>query len=145
MFSIEKVERIISTLISIHIEIKKGDHNIGLHRLGTHVLENKIDTIRSLVSQNKSLDKLIKIALKHDLIKIMSKINDELKRTRFNQGVRISLDTTDIDFGGNAFTVASFLLFELGFIEDHQQEIYMESFKDELENIWTNLSIYIEN
>lgn len=52
----------------------------------------------------------------------MSKTNDQIKIIRLNQsGVKISLGTTDIDLGRNEFTIASLLLFELVFIEDHPQ------------------------
>ena len=70
--------------------------------MGTHVLENKIGTIRSLSFQDESAMNLIQTAARHDFIKTLSKSNDEIKRTRLNQGgVRLNLGKEDIDFGAD--------------------------------------------
>ena len=86
MFTLEKLERMIPTVVITRFEICNGNLLLGLDRLGTHVAENKIGNIRSLVNQDETIGKLIHIAAKNDFIKTLSKANDEKRKTRLNQG-----------------------------------------------------------
>lgn len=109
--------------------------NLCIHRLGTHVLENKIGTIRSLSFQNESAKKIISIAARHDFIKTLTKSNDEIKRTRLNQGgVRLNLGETNIGFGASAESISMLLLSELNFIDQFPSDIDIPTFSENLEN-----------
>lgn len=46
MFSIQKLERIIPTIIITLLEIECGDPSLGLARLGSHLTEQQIGQIR---------------------------------------------------------------------------------------------------
>ena len=102
--------------------------------MGTHVLENKIGTIRSLSFQDKSAMKLIQTAPRHDFIKTLSKSNNDIKRTRLNQeGVRLNLGIEDIDFRADPDSISMLLLAELKFLEEFPDSIDIPTFSENIE------------
>lgn len=88
IYTIEKMERIIPTLLATRYEICKDKINktITLGRLGTHCAENKIGNVRSQSYQDQSVDNLIHIASRYDFIKTLTKSNDDKRKKRLNQG-----------------------------------------------------------
>lgn len=137
MFTIEKLERIIPTILVTRYEICQGNLYLGLDRIGTHVAENKIGNIRSLVHQDETIGKLIHLAAKNDFITTLSKADDVIKKTRLNQGgVCLNIGMNDEDFGGTASQIADLLLHEVGFIEKEPEDfnIDMKKFHEKLQN-----------
>ena len=136
--TIEKMERIIPTLLAFRYEICKYKKNkiISLGRYGTHCAENKIGNIKSQSAQDESVDNLIRVAARYDFIKTLTKANDDVRKKRLSQGgVRLEMGTIELPFNEPYELIADFLLFELGFINE---------FDDSLMNI-TRLEEILEN
>lgn len=135
IFTLEKLERIIPTVLITRYEICQGNLLLGLDRLGTHDAENKIGNIRSLVNQDETIGKLIHVAAKNDFIKSLLKSNDEKRKTRLNQGgVSLNYGKEDIDFGGSAEEISNFLLYQIGLIEEAQNDMNITVFTQNLDN-----------
>ena len=134
MFTLEKLERMIPTVVITRFEISQGNLLLGLDRLGTHVTENKIGNIRSLVHQDEKVGKLIHVASKNDFIKTISKANEKKRKKRLDQG-RVTLSTgyQDIDFGGTAEEISQLLLNEISYILGKPNSIDMKTFTNKLE------------
>ena len=134
MFTLEKLERMIPTVVITRFEISQGNLLLGLDRLGTHVAENKIGNIRSLVHQDETVGKLIHVAAKNDFIKTISKANEEKRKKRLNQGgVTLYTGQQDIDFGGTAEEISQLLLNEISYIKEKPNSIDMKTFTNKLE------------
>ena len=97
MFTEDKLQRIIPTIIFLIDEIKDSSNELGMERFGTHVVENKIGNIRSLCNGDNRSDHIIRVTARYSTMKLMSnKIMDGRRRTRLNQG-GLHIDSGDLD------------------------------------------------
>lgn len=139
IFTIEKMERIIPTLLATRYEICKNKINklITLGRLGTHCAENRIGNVRSQSFQDQSVENLIHIAARYDYIKTLTKSNDDKRKKRLNQGgVDLNIGNVEFPFEIKHDVIADFLLYELGFIHEFDLSIMnIDQFKEILNKI----------
>lgn len=142
IFTIEKIERIFPTLLGMRYEICKYKNNkiISLGRYGTHCAENKIGNIRSLSSQDESVDNLINVAARYDYIKTLTKADDDPRKKRLSQGgVRLNMGNFDMPTDLPFEVIADFLLFEFGFINEFDKSLIdWKMFEQILENFIQN-------
>lgn len=69
MFSIQKLERMIPTIIITLLEIERGDPNLGLARLGSHLTEQKIGQICTWCNYDHRENKILHSTACHHFLK----------------------------------------------------------------------------
>lgn len=79
----------------------------------------------------KAQKQLISIAAGHDFKKTLTKSNDEIKKTRLNQGgVGLNLGEINIIFGASAESISMLLLAELNLIGQFPSDIDIPTFSE---------------
>lgn len=88
MFSIQKLERIIPTIIIMLLEIERGDPSLGLARLGSHLTEQQIGQIRLWCNYDHRANKILHSTACHHFLKANanSVFPNLTKRNRLNSG-----------------------------------------------------------
>lgn len=112
MFDISKLERMIPLAITLAEECTTYTDNIGLYRIGTHVLENKIGNIRQLCNNDDRKEKILRCTARYNVMKNNTCfLFEETRRNRINSGgCRLSEGTLDLQILNSPEELAAFVL-----------------------------------